>query len=85
VVVGRGDVDAPGLDRLAVAGMGGRQRSAAAEDGRQGAGAVGRDVQDHEDGGVKVGWQRAGQDAERLNATGRGADDHDVVARHDSS
>jgi hypothetical protein len=79
MVIGRSDIDAPGLDRLAVLDMGGRQRAMSAQDFRQGTGPGRRQVEDHEHGGRKIIWQRGGQVSKRFHPAGRGADDHDAV------
>jgi hypothetical protein len=65
MVIGRGELDAPGLDRLAVLAMGGRQRPMPAQDFRQGTGPSRRQVEDHEHGGRKIIWQRGGQVSKR--------------------
>jgi hypothetical protein len=71
VVVGRRDVDTALPDRLAVDGVRGRQRTGAAEDGRQLARRVAPQVQHDEDGGREIGWQVAGDLLQRFDATGR--------------
>ena len=83
MVIGRGDVDAPGLDRLAVLDMGGRQRAMPAQDFGQGAGPSRRQVEDHEHGRGEIARQRGGQVGQRIHTAGGGADDHDAVVGHE--
>jgi hypothetical protein len=82
MVIGRGDVDTPRLDRLAVPDMGGRQRATAVQNFGQGTGPGRWQVEDHEYGCGEIAGQRGGQVSKRLHAAGRGADDHDAVVEH---
>ena len=79
VAVGRGHVDAAGLDGLAVARQTGRERPALVQDLAQRAGRLCRRVLDDEDGGLEVGREPAHERAQRLEAAQRGAH-HDDVA-----
>ena len=85
MVIGRGDVDVAGPDRLAVLDVGGGQWATAAQDLGQGAGPGGRQMEDHEHGCLEVVRQRGGQVGERLHAAGGCADDHDAVVGHASA
>jgi hypothetical protein len=67
MVVGRGDVDAPGLDRLAVLDVGGRQRAVTAQELGQGAGTGRRQVEDDEHGRVEIVRQGGGQVGQRFH------------------
>jgi hypothetical protein len=82
VPVGWRHVDAAVPYALARAGVRGRERPLPAEDARQQAGSLRREVQDHQDGGAQVLGQGAGQAAERLDAASRRADNHDAAVRH---
>jgi hypothetical protein len=82
MMVGRRDVDAAVLDRLAVLDVAGWQRAAPAQDVGHGTGPGRRHMEDHEHGRRQLGRQGRGQADERFDAAGRGADDHDVVVRH---
>jgi hypothetical protein len=57
MVIGRGDVDAPGLDRFAVLDVGGRQWAMPAQNFGQGTGPSRRQVEDHEHGCREIAWQ----------------------------
>ena len=70
VVVGRRDVDAPVSYRLAVNGVRGAERPLAVEDLRQYARRVRRDVQDGEDGCLKVFGQLARDLSQSLDPSG---------------
>src|SRR5215211_2247191 len=82
MAIGRGDVDLPGLDWLAVPDMAGRQRAMPAQDLGQSTGPSRRQMEDYEHGCGEIAWQRGGQISERFHAAGRGADNHDAVIGH---
>jgi len=76
-MIGRSDVDVPALDRLTVTRMAGRQWSSAAENPRQVARRLRRDVLRDEDRGGQIRRQSAHEQGERLDAAdGRPGDDN---------
>jgi hypothetical protein len=78
VAVRDGGVDAAGLYRPAVRRVLDREGADPAEDGGEVAGALGRHVEDDEDGRRQVGREPGGEDLQRLDPAGRRAD-HDQV------
>src|SRR5438128_2335921 len=80
MVVRRRDHDAPGLDLLAVLGVRGGIRAGAVEDLRQRAPARGN-VKNDQQRERQIRRQRVDEALQRLDATGRGADDYDQVVR----
>ena len=67
---------------LAVERVRTRQRAAAGQDAREGAGAGRGHVQDHQDGGGQVRGELGDDIAESLDSSGGRADDDDVASWH---
>jgi hypothetical protein len=82
VKIGRRDVDASSFDRLAVLRNAGLQRPGPIEDVRKGARLFRRDVQHDEDGGRQIRIEVRRDPAQRLDASGRRAEDHDISCLH---
>jgi hypothetical protein len=80
--VGWRNVDVPWLNRLAIFRVRGIEGTGPGQDLGEPAHAVGRDMDDHKECGRQVARKPAYQRPEGLNATGRGADDDDIVLRH---
>jgi len=84
-VVGWRYVDVAIPDQGPIGRRAGRQCTGVRQDGRQIAGAVGRDVRDHEHGCGKIGRQDSDQSSEGLDATQRGSDDDNIPVGYDAS
>lgn len=82
MVIGRGDINVPGFDRLAVLGMVRGQRAGAGQDARQYARRRGGEVNDDEHCGRKASGQATRQLGDRFHAAGGGADDDDMMTGH---
>ena len=81
MTIGRRDVNPPVFERLAVGRMDRGQAAGTGQDiGQQAAAA--RDMQHDADRGADVARQIANDVADGLDASGRGADDDDVVLSH---
>jgi hypothetical protein len=80
VEVGRGDVNAPVLRYLIIAGMFGGERPGLAEQMRKKALGARPHMQDDQNDSLKVMWKSADQFLESFDSPGRRADHNDVPA-----
>jgi hypothetical protein len=80
MMVRRSDVDAPGLDLLAITRVDGGQRAGATEDGGQRARLRGRNVQHHEHRTIEVRRQSGDNVPQTLHTAG-GSPEHDDKRR----
>jgi hypothetical protein len=84
MIVRRSNVNMARIVGLAILGMGRQQRSRPAQDIREKAFPNWRKMTDDEETGGQAGRQTSGKLREDFHAAGRGADNDDVVTRHET-